>query len=139
MSLGHADYFELKTTSKRLWNKFDSPASCLKNVARALPGRELSSKKTIVWTTRVDWEKPNKICLLKVSLSPIISVWWSKHLFTKHLLFHLLVNCFPSLWGTKPIPPTSSFVFSWRGHLRWGLQPFWWVTHFSWVSPIVLY
>ena len=63
-----------------------------------------------------------------------VTAWPSKYLLSKLLLFHLHVNCFPALWRNKPLPPTSSFVFSCRGYLRWGFQPFWQVTQFSWVS-----
>ena len=66
----------------------------------------------------------------------IVCAWPSKHLFTKHLLFHLHVNYLPPPWSLKLLPSTSSLVFSWRSYLRWGLWTFWWVTQFSCVSPM---
>ena len=49
---------------------------------------------------------------------------------------------FLSLWGLKLLPPTPSFLFSRRRHLRWGFQPLWLViqsrpwmlSHFSFVG-----
>lgn len=68
----------------------------------------------------------------------LISVCPSKHLFTKYLLFHFSVNYLPPLSGSKPLPQTS-FVFCWRGYLRWSLWPLWGVTKFPWVSPMYTY
>lgn len=70
------------------------------------------------------------------TLCPSVSAQPSKLLFTLHLLFRLHVKCTSSLWSPKTLPQTSSFVFSWRGHLRWQLGPFWRLILFSWVSPM---
>ena len=46
------------------------------------------------------WQSPLKFCSV-----PIISMWPRKHLFTKHLLFHIPVNCFPfPLKSQDPAP-----------------------------------
>ena len=42
------------------------------------------------------------------------SSWPSKHLFTKHLLFHLHANCFSPLQIPKSLPPISLFLCYWR-------------------------
>lgn len=54
----------------------------------------------------------------------------SKHMFSKHLLFHLLVNCLPLLQSPKPLPPQHPLLSSARWHLRWGFCPLWWVIQF---------
>ena len=52
------------------------------------------------------------------TLCPIVSAWPGKYLFTKHLLFHLHVNCLPPLLNLTPLPTTSSSVFSCRWYSR---------------------
>ena len=63
-------------------------------------------------------------CRDQSPLCPIVCAGLRKNSFTKHLLFHLLVNCLPPLWSPKPPPLTSSFVFHWRWYLRWGFPSF---------------
>ena len=108
----------------------------------------IGGRRFNLWATRVSPEIPaknmdwvveeNSRQGLEDQFTPclIVSAWPSKHLFTKRLLFYLHVNCLLPLWSPKPLPPTSSFGFSWRWYIRWGLLLFWWVTQFSWVSLI---
>ena len=49
---------------------------------------------------------------------------------------YLHVNCLAPFISLKH--PTSSFAFSWKWYLRWGLWQFWWITQFSCVSPSFL-
>lgn len=67
---------------------------------------------------------------------PVVSAGPGELLFTKCLLFHILVNSLLPFWSPKPRPPTTSFVCSWRRYLRWRFQPFWWVTQVFWVSSV---
>ena len=45
-----------------------------------------------------------------------LSDWACTHI--KPLLFHIHMNFFSPLWSPKPLPPTSSLVFSWELDLR---------------------
>lgn len=62
------------------------------------------------------------------TLCPNVSGRPSKHLFAKHLLFHLHFSCLPPFGSPKPLPPTFSFVFNRSWYLRWRVCPLWWVT-----------
>ena len=44
----------------------------------------------------------------------LVSIWVSKHLLNKPLLFDLFMNCLPTLSSPKPSSSISSFVFGWR-------------------------
>lgn len=48
------------------------------------------------------------------TLCSMVSARPSKHLFAKHLLFHLHVSLFPALWSPKTPPSRFSLVFNWK-------------------------
>ena len=87
-----------------------------------VPRTELPSE---IFVKYMAWCGGETLKRLKSTLCTIVSAWPRKHLFIKHLLFHLHVNFLPHLWNPKPLLPTPSFVFSWInihdegfGHLR---------------------
>ena len=93
-----------------------------------------TKQQLFVWSRQSEHAGTEQSLFVKISLCPIICAWPSKHLLITPLLFYLHVNCFLFLWSPKPLPPTPSFVFSWRCHLRGGFWSF--LSQFSWVSPI---
>ena len=105
---------------------FDLPPNCLKEFRwRACSWSRVSPEglaKNMGWKW---WEKLCRAWRSESSLCPAVSSGSSKHLFIKHLLFHLHVHCLPPPLWSQITTPTSSFVFSWRWFLRrrfWPLQ-----------------
>ena len=93
--------------NRRLKNSsFYLSFNCLKNLNKVPDPRiELLPeipRRNMGWCSGRVWRSESTLC-------SIVSSWPSKHLFTKHLLFHLYVKCLPSLWSRKPLPPISSF------------------------------
>lgn len=88
---------------------FYLPLSYLKSFDKgAIPVIELSPEipaKNMDWCAGKNSSGPRD----QSPLCSIVSAGPSKHLFTKHLLFHLYVNCLPPLRSSKPLLPASIF------------------------------
>lgn len=84
-------------------------------------------------TRCVGRKEPSQVCLLK-SLSVSHCLCLAQQTFA----FFLHVNYLPPLWYSKPLPPTSPFVFSWRWYLRCGLHHFGKVLSFSGLSHVYM-
>lgn len=137
MSFWHVDCFELKAVKvlKIQEKNVHLLLNCLRKVQ--IEGLFLEKSHCHRYLQRI-WAVCGEGSALEIivqSVSHCLS-GPSKHLFNKGLLFHLYVNCLPSLWSPQAPPATSSFAVSWQWYWSWELQPFWWVTQFSWVSPM---
>ena len=72
------------------------------------PWIELSPDISAKNRGQVRWGKCRRALRSKFILDPLVSSGPRKCLFIQHLLFHLYVNCPPSLWSSKTLPQHSS-------------------------------
>ena len=86
---------------------FHHPLSCLENLGRGpVSGTELSAE---TYAKNMCWMWGGNSQRSESTLCPTVSVWPGKRLFTKHLLFHLYVNCLPA--PLKSQTPTPNILF----------------------------
>ena len=68
-------------------------------------------------------EKSVRICLCRAP----------GNIYLPNICFFLSCELPVKFWTATP---TILIIFSWRWYWRWRFDPFWWVTQFSWVSPM---
>ena len=104
------------------------PLTCLENLDKGTSSRiHLLPKMLAKITGQVWWGKLGRAQKSASTLRPTC---------LPNVCFLILISIAPSPLKSQTTTPTCSFGFSWRCYLRWELQPFWWITQFSWVSPM---
>ena len=118
-----------QSRSKRLRRKFDLLSNCLREFTQRTCFRNRAISREIC--KEYGLGVVGKLGQgLEIGVWVPVSLHGPAHVYLPDICFSIPMW----IWNPRPVAPTSSFVFSCRWYLWWGLRPYWWLPQLSWVS-----